>query len=212
MCVCTNEVSAHKKPRLSLRASWLPSRTLKPSCSVIGVQINGGWSLLLIGVVYSSMLHYHQTNILIRAWFERHMSLISHYSRAVPDKVGGNYWRHAWLRSQGHFFCCCTDWTKLQGFSSAYDFRTPQHFSPSSMSSVFMSAASLFLWHAWILEVCIMSRHARLYMEGKEESVTCAAFDSASNNRRTRFLLFSFSKVGHELYSATRNYQPCGNL
>lgn len=47
-------------------------------------------------------------------------------------------------------------------------------------------------------------------MEGKEVSVTSAAFDSASNNRRTRFLLFSFSKVGHELYSATRNYQPCG--
>lgn len=181
-------------------------------CSVIGVQINGGWGLPLIGMVYGSMLRYLHTNILIGLDLNATChSLISLYSRAVPDKVGGNYWRHAWLSSQGHFFCCCSDWTKLQGFSLAYDFRTPQHFSPSSTSSVFISAAHFSDMHGYCK--CVSARadmHA--YMQGKEESVTSAAFDSASNNRRTRFLLFSFSKVGHELYSATRNYQPCGNL
>lgn len=50
----------------------------------------------------------------------------------------------------------------------------------------------------------------------REESVSRLAFDSASNKRRTRFLLSfffpPFSKVGHELLSAASNYQPCGKI
>lgn len=74
-----------------------------------------------------------------------------------------------------------------------------------------MSAAHFSDMHGyWKGVAAPADMHA--YMQGKEESVTGAAFDSASNNRRTRFLLFSPSKVGHELYGAARNYQPCGNL
>lgn len=84
--------------------------------------------------------------------------LISCYSRAVPDKVGGNYWRHAWLSSQGHFFCCCSDWSKRQGFSLPYDFRTPQHFLSLLNVFHFISAARILQTFAWMPQACVCAR------------------------------------------------------
>lgn len=44
------------------------------------------------------------------------------------------------------------------------------------------------------------------------KEVSCVVLNFASNKRRTWFLFFSSSKLGHELYSAASNYQPCERI
>lgn len=71
---------------------------------------------------------------------------------------------------------------KLQGFSSVYDSRTPRHlrFLPFYLLLVFFFFSDM----GGCCEcVCVCAPSPD--MQGKEESVASAAFDSASNNRRT---------------------------
>lgn len=135
--------------------------------------------------------------------WKQHVTCWSPTRRAPLDKVGGNYWGHAWLSSQGHFFFCCSDWTKQQGFSLAYILRTPWLPLPVSSCSLFISAA-LSVPLPLTLRACVHRVHVRVCMHAstcvhvhctyarKKESVSCVAFDSVSNKRRTWFLLLLF--------------------
>lgn len=172
-------------------------------------KISSGWGWSLITIVYGSVLVIITLMYLSGLIWAQYLAWWSPSSRAPLDKGGGNYWGPAWLRSQGHFFFC-SDRSKQQGFSLVYIFRTPWLSPPFSSCSLSLSAAlsvPLLCLHACtdVYVYCIYARNRR--------SVSSVVFDSASNKRRTWFLFFfPFSKLGHELYCAASNYQPCGKI
>lgn len=133
-------------------AMWLPWK------------ISSGWGLSLISVVYGSALVIITLMYLSGLIWAQYDARWSPSSRAPLDKVGGNYLGPAWLSRQGHFFFWCrADWTKQQGFSSAYIFRTPWLSPPSSSCSLFhfhlhstYNSRSLFPHACVHLSACVL--------------------------------------------------------
>lgn len=114
------------------------------------------------------------------------------------------------MNSQGHLFCC-SDRNK-QGFSlTCFQDSLPFFLCSLSLSAALSRGLVVCMHsvHAW--------KYALVYCAHAEnwKPVSCAVFDFASNKRRAwflRFFFFPFSKLGHELYGAASNYQPCGRI
>lgn len=165
-----------------------------------------GSVLVIITLMYLSGLIWTQCVI---GW--------SPYNQAPLDKVGGNYWGAAWLSSQGHFFFFfffCFACRKQQGFSLAYIFRTPWlsfHFQPLS-PYLFSLTLSLFACthSVWGLHAC--TRIYSAYCKKKDGACLLCLILRLIKGEHGSSSFFSLSKLGHELYSAASNYQPCGEI
>ena len=95
-------------------------------------------------------------------------------------------------------------------FSGLPDSPLPPHRALSFTLTCTLHTSSA---HSSCMHACTYVHVYCTYARKRESLSPVSAFDSASNKRRTWFLLFFFfSKLGHELYSAASNYQPSGKI
>lgn len=120
-------------------------------------KMSSGWSLLLISVVYGSVLVIITLMYLSGLIWTQHVACWSPTSRAPLDKVGGNYWGHAWLSSQGLLFFRYSNWTKQRGFSLSCILRTLITLSFTSSWSLHIPATHSSHRHVCILYVFVFA-------------------------------------------------------